>query len=53
MGGTVIGSLIPATLTSGFVILGLQPFWQNVSVGLVLLLAVTVDQYRRRKLNSG
>lgn len=53
MGGTVIGSLIPATLTSGFVILGLQPFWQNVSVGLVLLLAVTVDQYRRRTLSTG
>lgn len=53
MGGTVIGSLIPATLTSGFVILGFQPFWQNVAVGSVLVLAVTVDQYRRRKLSSG
>lgn len=50
MGGTIIGALIPATLTSGFVILGLQPFWQNVAVGLVLLLAVTVDQYRRLRL---
>jgi ribose transport system permease protein len=53
MGGTIIGSLIPATLTSGFVILGLQPFWQNVAVGLVLLLAVSVDQFRRRKFSSG
>ncbi|WP_291045264.1 ABC transporter permease [Herbiconiux sp.] len=52
MGGTIIGSLIPATLTSGFVILGLQPFWQNVAVGIVLLLAVAVDQYRRRKLSA-
>jgi len=52
MGGTVVGSLIPATLTSGFVILGLQPFWQNVAVGIVLLLAVSVDQYRRRKLSA-
>lgn len=53
MGGTVIGALIPATLTSGFVILGLQPFWQNVAVGLVLMLAVAVDQYRRRKFSNG
>ncbi|MCW2902823.1 MAG: Sugar transporter permease [Streptosporangiaceae bacterium] len=51
--GTVVGSLIPATLTSGFVILGLQPFWQNVAVGLVLLLAVSIDQYRRTKLTTG
>jgi ribose transport system permease protein len=53
MAGTVIGSLIPATLTSGLVILGLQPFWQNVAVGLVLLLAVSIDQYRRTRLSSG
>ncbi|MGO4299369.1 ABC transporter permease [Leifsonia sp. RAF41] len=52
MGGTVIGSLIPATLASGFVILGLPPFWQEVAVGAVLLLAVTADQQRRRKLGS-
>lgn len=52
MGGTVIGSLIPATLTSGFVIVGFQPFWQNVAVGSVLILAVSIDQYRRRKLSS-
>lgn len=53
MGGTIIGSLIPATLTSGFVILGLQPFWQNVAVGSVLVVAVSVDHYRRRKLAVG
>lgn len=53
MGGTIVGALIPSTLRSGFVILGLQPFWQNVAVGLVLMLAVTVDQYRRRKLSVG
>ena len=52
MGGTIIGALIPATLTSGFVILGMQPFWQNVAVGTVLMLAVSVDQYRRRKFNQ-
>lgn len=52
MGGTIVGALIPATLTSGFVILGLQPFWQNVAVGLVLLFAVAVDQYRRGRLSA-
>ncbi|HIY64953.1 MAG TPA: ABC transporter permease [Candidatus Agrococcus pullicola] len=52
MGGTIIGALIPATLTSGFVILGMQPFWQNVAVGLVLMTAVSVDQYRRRRFSQ-
>lgn len=47
MSGTVVGAFIPATLTSGFVVMGLPPFWQNVAVGCVLLVAVWVDQYRR------
>lgn len=46
--GTVIGVLIPATLGSGFVIIGVEPFWQNVAVGLVLIGAVYLDQVRRR-----
>ena len=48
MSGTVVGAFIPATLTSGFVVLGIQPFWQNVAIGLVLLGAVWVDEYRRK-----
>jgi ribose transport system permease protein len=49
MSGTVIGALIPAVLLNGFVIMEVDPFWQNVAVGLVLLAAVYVDQLRRRK----
>lgn len=49
MSGTVIGALIPAVLLNGFVIMAIDPFWQNVAVGLVLLAAVYVDQVRRRK----
>ncbi|WP_406002449.1 ABC transporter permease [Streptomyces sp. NBC_00829] len=46
--GTVIGVFIPAVLHNGFVILGVQPFWQSVAVGAVLIAAVYVDQLRRR-----
>ncbi|HST41549.1 MAG TPA: ABC transporter permease [Conexibacter sp.] len=49
MSGTVIGALIPAVLLNGFVIMAIDPFWQNVAVGMVLLAAVYVDQLRRRK----
>jgi ribose transport system permease protein len=45
--GSVIGVFIPATLQNGFVIIGVQPFWQQVVVGAVLITAVYVDQQRR------
>jgi ribose transport system permease protein len=46
--GTVAGVFIPAVLQNGFVVLGVQPFWQEVAVGAVLILAVYLDQLRRR-----
>jgi ribose transport system permease protein len=46
--GTTIGVFIPAVLQSGFIIVGLQSFWQNVAVGAVLIAAVFIDQLRRR-----
>jgi ribose transport system permease protein len=45
--GSVVGLFIPATLQDGFVIVGVQPFWQQVVVGAVLIAAVYVDQRRR------
>ena len=45
--GTVVGLFIPAVLQNGFVIIGVQPFWQQVAVGAVLVAAVYVDQRRR------
>jgi ribose transport system permease protein len=46
--GTLIGVWIPAVLQNGFVIVGVQPYWQDVAVGFVLILAVWADQLRRR-----
>ena len=45
--GTLIGSLIIATIQYGLVILGVVPFWQYVAVGIVLIMAVIVDQFGR------
>jgi ribose transport system permease protein len=47
MFGTVVGMFIPAVLQAGFVIIGVEPFWQGVAVGIVLIAAVWVDQSRR------
>ena len=51
--GTVIGLFIPAVLQNGFVIVGVQPFWQQVAVGAVLIAAVYVDQRRRAAAARG
>jgi ribose transport system permease protein len=45
--GSVIGLFIPSVLQDGFIILGVQSFWQQVVVGAVLIGAVYVDQTRR------
>jgi ribose transport system permease protein len=46
--GTIFGVLIPVTLQYGFTVLGVQAFWENVAVGIVLVVAVYIDQQRRR-----
>ncbi len=45
--GTVVGALIIATIQYGLVLLGVVPFWQFVAVGIVVILAVIVDQFGR------
>jgi ribose transport system permease protein len=40
-------------LQNGFVIVGIQPFWQQVAVGAVLIAAVYVDQVRRAAAQRG
>jgi ribose transport system permease protein len=44
--GTIIGALIIAVLQTGLVMLSVQPFWQFVVVGIVVILAVLIDQAR-------
>jgi len=46
--GTVIGALIIAVIQNGLVILAINPFWQFIAVGVVIILAVLVDQAKAR-----
>ncbi len=50
--GTVIGMFIPGVLNNGFVVLNVQAFWQQVAVGVVLVVAVYVDQLKRRRRSA-
>lgn len=46
--GTVVGVFIPAVLANGFIIMGVQPFWQMVVIGFVVIAAVYADQLKRQ-----
>jgi ribose transport system permease protein len=50
--GTVIGTGIIAVLLTGLVLVNVPPFWQEVLVGAVLILAVYIDQLRGRRQRS-
>ena len=45
---TVIGCLFVALVANGFNLLGLDPFYQQVTLGVILLLAVGLDAWSRR-----
>ncbi|MGF3056225.1 ABC transporter permease [Microbacterium sp. YY-01] len=46
--GTVIGALIMSVLVNGLRIMSIQSEWQNVVVGVVILIAVFFDSLRNR-----
>lgn len=44
---TIIGAFVISVLRIGLVNLGIQPYWQMVAVGCILIFAVYVDQFRK------
>lgn len=48
--GTVIGALIIAVINNGLQIMSVRQEWQNVILGLVILIVVFIDQFRTRRL---
>ncbi|HEX4832023.1 MAG TPA: ABC transporter permease [Trebonia sp.] len=48
MFGTLIGIFIPQVLNSGLEIAGVNEYWQQVAIGLILVGAVYLDRFRRR-----
>ncbi len=47
--GTLIGALIMALLSNGSDLLGISPYLQQAIIGAVIILAVTVDELRKRR----
>jgi ribose transport system permease protein len=46
--GTVIGALIIAVIQYGLVFVNVEPFWQFVAVGVVIIISVLVDQTQKQ-----
>jgi erythritol transport system permease protein len=48
LGGTIVGAFVIGILSDGLVMMGVSSFWQMVIKGLVIIVAVVVDQAQRR-----
>jgi ribose/xylose/arabinose/galactoside ABC-type transport system permease subunit len=47
--GTAIGTLFMSVIANGMVLMRVSVYWQNLVVGAVIILAVGLDQYRRKR----
>jgi ribose transport system permease protein len=47
--GTVIGAAIMSVLTNAMVLMNVSVYWQNILVGFIIILAVGLDTWQRRK----
>lgn len=50
--GTIIGALIMGVLSNGANLLGITSFTQQIVIGAVIVLAVTFDEFQRRRLET-
>ena len=47
IGGTIVGAFVIGVINDGMVMCGVSEFWQMVIKGLVIVLAVIIDQFQR------
>lgn len=50
--GTVVGAFLMSVLRNGCNLLGLQVEWQQVAIGVIIILAVIYDHLRRRNART-
>ena len=50
--GTLIGAFIMGILANGSDLLGINPYWQQVTIGIVIIAAVSFDELRKRSFSS-
>ena len=48
IGGTIVGAFVIGILSDGLVMMGVSSFWQTVIKGVVIIVAVVIDQAQSR-----
>lgn len=46
--GSALGCILLATILNALIVMGVSAFWQNLIFGLILLVSLFIDKYRRR-----
>lgn len=49
VGGAVLGTLLLGIVANGLNLIGISPYWQPAVTGAVILVAVGIDSYQRRR----
>jgi ribose transport system permease protein len=50
--GAVLGLMIMQAVTNGLIVINVDPYWQTVAIGLIMIIAVYVDLLRRKAKTS-
>ena len=45
--GVVIGTIMLEVLRNGLLLFGIDPYWQGVFVGAIIVIAVSLDRFRK------
>ncbi len=50
--GVVIGTIMLEILRNGLLLFGIDPYWQGVFVGAIIIIAVSIDRFRQTSLKD-
>ena len=47
--GSALGAILFAEINNGLQVINVNPLYQNIFIGVILVAAVAIDQYRRKR----
>lgn len=51
--GTLLGALLMTVIENALLLMKISAYWQSLIVGIIIIFAVGLDQYRRKKYGMG
>ena len=51
--GTLLGSLLMTVIENVLLLMKISAYWQSLVIGIIIIFAVGLDQYRRKKYGLG